>query len=99
MGRSPLEAGGEALRASAVSRTMRPRARIAGLAALLAALLPGVATGPVGCGRDTTKTGTPSPRAESAQSGPLARWRRGSEPTASGRPVVIEAERDCRVRL
>ena len=56
----------------------------------------------VSCGRDEAETKVVSARGDATPSplgGPLARWRRGSEPGPWGRPLVIEALRDCRVRM
>jgi hypothetical protein len=76
------------MRPTSLRRARRP------LAGLVAALLALVA----GCGGEPGRTETPA-RGEAAGAGPLARWRRASEPGVWGRPVVIEALRDCRVRL
>lgn len=62
-------------------------------------LLPLLAAAATGCGGDAPKTEPSSAKGAPAAAGPLARWRRSTEPGAWGRPVVIEALRDCRVRM
>jgi hypothetical protein len=85
----------EARAARSVGRSMRRRP----LSWIRFGLLPLLAAAAAGCGGDAPKTEPSSAQGAPAATGPLARWRRSTEPGVWGRPVVIEALRDCRVRL
>src|SRR5436190_15325611 len=78
----------------AVSRTMRTSSRRAPLVVLAAC----VAALGSGCGGDAPETKPAPARGSPTDAGPLARWRRASEPGPFVKPVLIEALRDCRVR-
>src|SRR5262245_48267042 len=84
----------EARAGRSVGRAMRR----ATLGRIAVGLLPLLAAAATGCGGDAPKTEpSPAPPAPAA-TGPLARWRRSTESGGSGRPVVIEALREFRVR-